>query len=699
MWAYRHAGGEVAGYAARWDRPDGGREFRSLVLDGGRWRAKDIPRPRPLYNLPELGKRPHAPVLVVEGERTSDAARDLLPSYVPVTSMGGPKAPRLSDWKPLKGRDVVVWPGNDSEGRRYAQVVEALIERAGASTARIVQLPEGLPARWDLADPVPEGVDVERLLACAAPVAGDVGEGDADGEGDGQRQPSSSKDRLLHWASEAAELFRDGEEAYADVRMDGHREILPVHSKGFRRWLRRLYRERTGRGATQEALTHVEENLDAQAACAEQRSVYLRTATHEGRLYIDLCDRSRRVVEIDSEGWRVLSDPPAVRFRRPKTTGLLPEPARGDAGEGLSALRSFLNIGEGDFVLCVAWLLASLRDTGPYPLLVLTGEQGSAKSTAAKLLRSLVDPARPPITGMPRSERDTVIAARNRHILAYDNLSGLPTWLSDTLCRISTGEGYATRALYTNDEEVVIETSRPVILTGIENPSVRGDLADRSLIVRLSPISDADRRTESELMAAFEEVRPRIFGALLYGLSEGLRRYGGVHLERLPRMADFCKWAVACEGAYWPPGTFMAAYDDAQVSATEDVIEDTPVGPALRQLLEEIGSFDGTATELLDLLDERRQDEKRPRGWPSTGAVMGRQLTRLAPTLRQAGYVVETRRTKQGNVWELEAPGQGAGSGERSADSSHPSSIGDVRASLLVGFLPASTDDHTASTT
>ena len=508
LWAYRHAGGEVAGYAARWDRPDGGREFRSLVLDGGRWRAKDIPRPRPLYNLPELWKRPDAPVLVVEGERTSDAARDLLPAYVPVTSMGGPKAPRLSDWKPLKGRDVVVWPGNDSEGRRYAQVVEALIKRAGASTARIVQLPEGLPARWDLADPVPEGVDVERLLAGGDPVPDDMVERDADGEGDGRGEPPSSKDRLLHWASEAADLFRDGEEAYADVRMGGHRETLPVHSKGFRRWLRRLYRERTGRGATQEALTHVEENLDAQAACAVQRKVYLRTATREGRLYIYLCDRSRRVVEIDSEGWRVLRDAPAVRFRRPKTTGPLPEPVGGDAGEGLSALRRFLNMGEGDFVLCVAWLLASLRDTGPYPLLVLTGEQGSAKSTAAKLLKSLVDPASPPTTGMPRSERDTVIAARNRHILAYDNLSGLPIWLSDTLCRISTGEGYATRALYTNDEEVVVEVSRPVILTGIENPSIRGDLADRSLIVRLAPISDADRRTESELMAAVRRGAP-----------------------------------------------------------------------------------------------------------------------------------------------------------------------------------------------
>ena len=642
VWPYRHADGELAGYAARWDRRDGGKEFRPLVLEGGRWQPKGIPEPRPLYNLPELGERPDAPVLVVEGEKTSDAARELLPAYVLVTSMNGAKAPHLSDWKPLKGREVVVWPDNDFDGQRYARTVAELVLDEGASKARIVQLPEGLPSKWDLADPVPDGVDVERLVADAEPVVSDVAEPDTIGEREGQEQPLSARDLLLQLANEAADLFCDGEEAYADVWIGGHRETLPVHSEGFRRWLRTLYWKRTGRGAPQEALTHTEENLDARAARATQRRVYQRTATHEGRLYIDLCDRSRHIVEIDSEGWRVMSDAPTVRFRRPKTTRPLPEPVRGDARECMNALRRFLNIDEDDFVLCVAWLLASLRDTGPYPLLVLTGEEGSAKSTAAKLLRSLVDPANPPTTGMPRSERDAVIAALNRHVLAYDNLSGIPTSLSDTLFRLSTGEGYTTRALYTDDEEVVIEASRPVILTGIENPSVLGDLADRSLIIRLSPISDADRLTESELMAAFEEVRPRIFGALLYGLSEGLQRESRVRLQRLPRMADFCKWAVACEGAYWSPGTFMATYDDAQASATADVLEDSAIGPSLRKLLEETGSFSGTATELLDRLGARRQDEKGPRGWPSTGAVMGKQLTRLAPSLRKLGYVVET---------------------------------------------------------
>ena len=662
LWPYRYADGQLAGYAARWDRPDGGKEIRPLVLEDGRWRQKSIPRPRPLYNLPELRERPDAPVLVVEGEKTSDAARRLFSSYVPTTSMSGAKAPHLSDWRPLKGREVVVWPDNDSDGRRYARAVAALVHKAGASAARLVQLPEGMPAKWDLADPVPRDVDVGRLLADAEPVPSDDGGPDAEGEKSGRGHSLSSGDRLFQWASEKTDLYCDREDAYADVRVDGHRETLPVRSKGFERWLRRLYWERTGRGAPREALTHAQENLDAQAAHAGQRRVCQRTATHEGRLYIDLCDDSRRVVEIDSEGWRVLGDPPEVRFRRTKTAAPLPEPVRGDAGAGLSALGRFLNIDERDFVLCVAWLLASLRDTGPYPLLVLTGEQGSAKSTAAKLLRSLVDPARPPTTGMPRNERDAVIAARNRHVLAYDNMSGLPTWFSDTLCRLSTGEGYATRALYTNDEEVVMEASRPVILTGIENPSVRGDLTERSITIRLAPIADADRRTESELMTAFEEAVPVIFGALLYGLAEGLRRYGNVRLERLPRMADFSKWAVACEGVYWPPGTFMAIYGDAQASATEDVLEASPIGQGLREWLEKNRSFYGTATELLHRLNAHRQDEKSPRGWPSTGAVTGKQLTRLAPSLRKLGYTAELKRTKRGNLWRLESPRQASGS-------------------------------------
>ena len=367
LWKYQYANGAFACYIARWNVQGGRKKYRPLTLQNRRWRQKGVPAPRPLYNLPMLYECPDAQVLVVEGEKTSDAVRELLQSYVPTTSMFGADAPHLSDWTPLKGHEVVIWPDNDPDGQLYARSVAALVLNAGASGVRIVRLPEALPAKWDLADPVPAGVDPEALLAEAEPYVADEEEPVIDEKVEGQGGRLSLGDLLLRWARELAELYCDGEEAFADVLMDGQRKTLPIRSTGFKRWLRRLHWERTGKAATQEALTHAVENLDAQAEQARRRRVYLRTASHEGRLYIDLGDDSQRVVEIDAEGWRIIREPPGVRFRRTQTTEALPAPARGEAGEGIGALRGFLNVGDEDLrALC--GLAAGLPEGhGPIP--------------------------------------------------------------------------------------------------------------------------------------------------------------------------------------------------------------------------------------------------------------------------------------------------------------------------------------------
>jgi hypothetical protein len=142
----------------------------------------------------------------------------------------------------------------------------------------------------------------------------------------------------------------------------------------------------------------------------------------------------------------------------------LPVPERGGS---IEALRSFLNLSnQNEFVLVVAWLLAALRSSGPYPLLAISGEQGSAKTVLSKLLRALVDPSVAPVRALPREERELMIAAHNGHLLAFDNLSGLPAWLSDALCRLASGGSFAVRQLYTDDEEVLFKAARPTFLNG-----------------------------------------------------------------------------------------------------------------------------------------------------------------------------------------------------------------------------------------
>ena len=167
-------------------------------------------------------------------------------------------------------------------------------------------------------------------------------------------------------------------------------------------------------------------------------------------------------------------------------------------------------------------------------MLALTGEQGSAKSSLAALLRSLVDPNTAPLRTLPRNDQDLFIAATNGYVIAIDNVSSLPPWLSDSLCRLSTGGGFGTRKLYTNTDEVLLDATRPIILTGIEDVATRGDLADRSMPVRLDPIPEERRRPEREISAEFESARPRILGALLNAISHGLCHLATTRLDRLP---------------------------------------------------------------------------------------------------------------------------------------------------------------------
>src|SRR5438132_425220 len=342
--------------------------------------------------------------------------------------------------------------------------------------------------------------------------------------------------------------------AFADIMIDGHRETWPIRSKRFRGWLRRRYYQATGCAASAAEIRSALDLLEARAQFdGPERAVHVRIAEHAGHIYLDLADEHWRAVDIGPDGWRVIGCPP-VRFRRPSGMLPLPEPQQGGS---IESLNSFLNrASRDDFVLIVAWLLAALRSGGPYPLLAISGEQGSAKTVLSKLLKALIDPNAAPVRALSREERELMIAANNSYLLAFDNLSGLPNWLSDALCRLATGGSFAVRQLYTDDEEMLFDAARPILLNGIEEVVSRPDLGDRAIFLTLPPVGEAQRRPESELWREFEIARPRMLGALLDAVVHGLRTVGRVHLDRLPRMADFALWAAASEPTLWPAGTF-----------------------------------------------------------------------------------------------------------------------------------------------
>jgi hypothetical protein len=317
----------------------------------------------------------------------------------------------------------------------------------------------------------------------------------------------------------------------------------------------------------------------------------------------------------------------------------LPEPERGGS---ITDLRKFLNVkSDADFVMVVSWLLAAFRNRGPYPVLVLTGEQGSAKSTLSAILRSLIDPNVAPLRSLPREIRDLFIAANNGHALVFDNLSSLTDWLSDALCRLATGGAFAVRQNYTDQDEVLFDAVRPIILNGIEDVATKGDLVERSIVSMLTPIDESKRKTEAELWASFEAARPRLLGALLNAVSRGIKRLPQTTMEKLPRMADFALWATACETEFCPPGTtFNSAYSSNRDNAVEIAIEASPLAAAIRSLMAgRTGTeWTGTSTQLLaDLASVAGEGATKSRAWPKAPNALSSKLRRAAPDLRKVG--------------------------------------------------------------
>ncbi|MFZ1106953.1 MAG: hypothetical protein WAN43_01215 [Rhodomicrobium sp.] len=462
--------------------------------------------------------------------------------------------------------------------------------------------------------------------------------------GEDERKPTQA-DILVRLATDAATLFTGPDEtAFAMVEAEGHRETWPLRSRGFKSWAVYRYFRETGRAPNADAINQALCTLGAIAQFdGEAAPVFTRTAEHAGRLYVDLCDDAWRAIEIDATGWRIVEQPP-VRFVRTKGMLALPDPVRGGK---IDDLRPLLNVAsEDDFRLIVGWLLAALRPAGPFPLLAICGEAGSAKSTAAKVLRSLVDPNVAPLRSTPKDERDLFIGAANSACLVFDNLSSIPAWLSDALCRVATGGSYATRTLHTDADETMFDVSRPVLLTSVGEVIARSDLADRAVLVTLASIGEARRMADDEFNVRLEAARPRVLGALLDAVAVGLRELPGVELDRMPRMANFIRWTRACEAGLWEPGSIQDAFDRNVADAVDSVLESDPVAVALLTFLEHnAGRWRGSCKDLLQQLGIwAPEGALRDRSWPRTPQALTGRVTLAAPSLRKKGIAIERSR-------------------------------------------------------
>jgi len=454
--------------------------------------------------------------------------------------------------------------------------------------------------------------------------------------------------KVLRLLLQSGELFRDRQgRAYGTFQLSGRLRTVMLDTKEFRSWLTSFFLTQLKSALAATECDAIIDALTQKAQSAPQREIFVRVGHDSGNLVLDLCRDDGQVVLVESCIWRIV--PTCVpKFIRPRGMLALPLPATRHSNLR-TELEPFFGSNRRDMALVCGYLVGLLNPTFPQPVLEIIGPQGSGKSSRAKVIRSSVDPNFAPIRRPPRSERDLFISAGRSWILCLENISSIPPWLSDALCSIATGGGYATRKLWEDEDEILFDVRRSVVVNGIHEVITRPDLRDRALSIRAEQISPSQRKTEEEFRNIFAESHPRILGAIADCASTALHLKDALRPPQLPRLADWYQFVLAAaeDPAFgFSPHEFEEAFAANREEGRQHSIDASAVGSELLILIQDQGPWHGTMKDLLENLNARASEtQQRAQEWPKSPERLRHAIERIAPDLKIAGLTITSSRS------------------------------------------------------
>lgn len=446
----------------------------------------------------------------------------------------------------------------------------------------------------------------------------------------------------------------------------------PIDSVFFKRYLRRLYWENSQKGLGSEILNQIIGTLEGKATSEDdKKTLYNRIARVGGKIFYDLGD-DKQAVEIDNEGWRLSVDCP-VRFHRFKHQ--LPQAVPVPGGNWREVLK-YVNLRDPQSqLLFLTYIPAVLIPDIPRAILVCAGLQGSAKSTAMRIARSLIDPSSAELASPARDLIELGQAANHNYCLYLDNMSPLNDELSDALCRLVTGIGFAKRKLYTDDEDVLFNQKVAVGLTGINVVAQKPDVLDRCLILNFERISDDERLEEEQFWKQFNEEKPLLLGALFDVLSGVLKHSRGIVLTRKPRMADYSRYAAAAAIMLGETTeTFLAAFGENTRRQNSASIESSSTAQVILEFMSAQDEWEGASSELYGILKQVAEKGNLQiggaGGFPKAANWLWRKIKEVKPNLQSLGVEVTCEEVSANSVIRLWKSSQNAANTATSATQS-----------------------------
>ncbi len=589
------------------------------------------------------------PVLLVEGPSDAAACRTLgLAAIGRPSNRGG--ASELAQM--LRGRRVIVVGENDSKpdgswpGRDGALLVAQGMAEEWQQDVPVAFPPDAKDVRRYLEKQIDAGLDITDPEACRSSGLELVRSLETTQQ-TAEPPEATIADRCVNLAIERFRFGRDKQKQAFAIDQEKPSIAFPLDGTLFKRRLARAFRDRYRKTPNGSALTDAMNVIQGLAEDAEPEDVAIRVAWHGDSIVLDLAHEAiGKCIVVSADGWKIEDESPVV-FKRTALSSPLPVPDRhGD----LDQLRSLLNVDEDAWLLLRGWMAATLVPDIPHPILLFGGEQGTGKSTAAQLVVSVVDPSTAPLRTEPRDPENWAVAAAGSWTVVLDNVSQIRPWFSDALCKAVTGDGMVRRALYSNNDITVISFQRVIAMTSIDAGALRGDLADRLIVVDLEVIPDARRRTSREIWDEFHRLSGSILGGLLDLLSKVLADRENVVLDKMPRMADFARILGAIDLADGVPNRSTQTYLGQRTRLDDDVIEGDLVAQAIINLMTRVPSWEGTSGELLDAI----QDDPSKQ-WPKNARAMTARLKRAMPVLRRQNIHVNipTERSNRGRIYTI----------------------------------------------